>query len=283
MASISGPLNEEKKKGYNSGMNSGMRAKGKFSTKGRTIGMNIGKNIGDTKGEKWKKRIGKFGYHSQSGSQSGAGTVQAMALAGMLACVLGVLAIPFVLWNSLVPVASAQEGSTVNLYQGPPKDPTQTLLFYSGSNLQYVCVAPSRGSKYQLSVTAATVANPTVLTITGHNWSLTPPITPLVSISGGTGDWTVLNGTFIATPVDANTFTIKTATAGAAVNCGSCSALTGTIVLTATAPRLNQPIWSIKQFFYDGSNNLIGSAWVNGASGLSQACSSRASAGLGWQ
>ena len=148
MASISGPLNEEKKKGYNSGMNSGMRAKGKFSTKGRTIGMNIGKNIGDTKGEKWKKRIGKFGYHSQGGSQSGAGTVQAMALVGMLACLLGVLAIPFVLWNSLVPVASAQEGSTVNLYQGPPKDPTQTLLFYSGSNLQYVCVAPSRGAKY---------------------------------------------------------------------------------------------------------------------------------------
>ena len=57
-----------------------------------------------------------------------------------------------------------------------------------------------------VSITAATSANPTVLTSPAHGFAL--GTTPTVTISGATNKWTSLNGTFIVNVIDANTFSV---------------------------------------------------------------------------
>lgn len=131
---------------------------------------------------------------------------------------------------------------------------TQSLLFYSGSNLQYVCVALSTqpNAATVVAVSAASNANPVAFTSTAHNlfYTATSTALPVVKITGGTGSWSAVNGSFVATPTGANTFTIP-------VDSTSFGTFSGqTLVVTTFSPRLNDPVWSVENFQYDGSNNL---------------------------
>lgn len=54
------------------------------------------------------------------------------------------------------------------------------------------------------AITAATNANPVVLTSASHGLATGQS----VMISGGTGNWTAINGTFTVTVIDADTFSI---------------------------------------------------------------------------
>ena len=134
----------------------------------------------------------------------------------------------------------------------------QNIYVYVGSNLTYQCRAASRQAVQTLpTISAATNANPVVLTITGHKLdyqSLTTS-TPVITISGGTGSWSGINGTFVFTPTGANTGTIP-------VDSTAFGALAGTFVVTTRAPRTTLPKWSISHFAYDASNNLIWSGWA---------------------
>jgi hypothetical protein len=74
------------------------------------------------------------------------------------------------------------------------------------------------GSNLTTAITAATNANPTVLTVTGHGFVVGSTFN--INIFGATGNWTPINGNFTATVVDANDFSIP-------VNATSFGSLTG--------------------------------------------------------
>lgn len=91
-----------------------------------------------------------------------------------------------------------------------------------------------------------------------------------ITISGATVD-SDLNGTYSVVAVsDANTFTITTASVTDAAYTES------TLVITTTAPRTNQAIWSISKFTYNGTNFVI-KQWAGGApSNSAYSCDGRA-------
>jgi hypothetical protein len=170
-------------------------------------------------------------------------------------------------------VLGAQEGSTVNITDGPKNQGYQKAMFYSGANLEYVCSARSNSRQTTGSISAATNANPVELTSTSHQFYTYSK--PTITISGGTGAWAAINGRWTITVTGANTFTIG-------VDSTAFGALAGTIVFTTLAPRLDRGIWAIQKFTYDGSSNLTGAFWAGdpaAASGASsaetKACSAR--------
>ena len=150
----------------------------------------------------------------------------------------------------------AQEGQPVNQSFGPPPAAYQSIYYYSGTNLTFVCTAPSRVAETTITVSGASNANPVSFTATAHGFEYQSAAyaLPAIKITGGTGNWTVINGVWVATPTSANAFTIP-------VNSTSLGALTGTLVVTTLAPRINQPVWSLRRALSDGSNNFVFSGW----------------------
>ena len=135
---------------------------------------------------------------------------------------------------------------------------------YSGDDSHrhfYAYTSPVGNS---ITITAATNANPVSLTSVGHG-QMTGTV---VVISGATGNWTPINGTFTITVTGADTFTIP-------VNSTTFGALTGSPV-AATPDVLN---WAqCPTIGYSGCTsetvvNLTGSAQVL-ADGVSITCSS---------
>jgi hypothetical protein len=178
----------------------------------------------------------------------------------------------------------AQDGQAVALSEGPPSLAYQTVFGYSGTNLTYRCMSPSfiqatgtagvitpvagiRRNQIAIAISAATNASPVVFTSTGHGFALNSR--PQVIVSGGTGNWAVVNGTFTATLVDANTFSIP-------VNSTAFGAVTGTLIFRTTAPRLNVWEWAVELYAYDGSSNLISRTWLTGSTGTGLRCSDAA-------
>ena len=160
----------------------------------------------------------------------------------------------------------AQDGPTTIVSKGPQAYCYQRVYGFSGGNLVYTCKSrcfeASKRPQTQVSISAATNANPVVFTSTGHGFDLNSR--PKVTISGGTGNWTAINGTFTATMVDANSFSI-------AVDSTSLGgALAGTIKFTTTAPRTTVAEWEVEQYAYDGSGNLAWAGYLNGTSAPNQ-------------
>ncbi len=183
----------------------------------------------------------------------------------------------------------AQDGALVNQNPLAPSFGAQKLLYYSGSNLTYVCAAKSAQlNPSTITVSAASNASPASFTATAHGLgdyaTFGATSTPTVCITGYTGNWTALNGCFTVTTTSANAFTI-------AVDSSAFGAVTGTPVFTTLAPRWNQAVWSILKLVYDGSNNLVFQGWAaapGGAGSSTEAggstaskykCSTRASYG----
>jgi hypothetical protein len=176
-------------------------------------------------------------------------------------------------------LVAAQTGTPVNISQGPAATAFQAIYGYSGTNQIYACYSPSSlgaGPRAEVltSISAATNANPVVFTSTAHGFNANTR--PSITISGGTGNWAAVNGTFIATVTSANAFSIP-------VDSTTFGAVTGTLVYTTTAPRTNKFEWAVVLYSYDGSNNLINRTWLNGSSGLQARCSDATSATLAAQ
>lgn len=188
----------------------------------------------------------------------------------------------------LIPVGvmGQSDSPVTTISQGMAAVGYQQILVYSGGNLTYRCVARSIQDTSTLpTVSAATLASTVVFTSTAHglDYQSGATTTPTVFISGGTGDWTAVNGMWIATPTSANTFSIPVDS--------SMFAAFGSQALTVTtrAPRTTALIWAIQKFVYDATPNLIWSGWAANSTGttlpqlrgggpdLRYACSSRAS------
>ena len=146
------------------------------------------------------------------------------------------------------------DGPSVVPSLGPPQFGWSKLYFYSGVNIEYVCMARSAKAEASLAVTqivdAANTA--TVTTAAAHGLNVGNE----VIIAGVTGD-TDLNGRYvIQTAATTTTFTVTSASVTDATynNAG--------ITAATTAPRTTQAIWSVLKRFYDGSGNLIREQWA---------------------
>lgn len=167
-----------------------------------------------------------------------------------------------------------QDGPYVTLTDSPPPRAWETVINYTGTNATSVCLSPSTlttglRAATRVAISAATAASPVVFTSVAHGFALSAK--PQVTISGGTGNWTAVNGTRTATIIDADTFSVV-------VDSTLFGAVTGTLVFTTTAPRAGQPEWAVKLIAYDGSNNAIWVGWLGGTSAVNQKCSDVSSA-----
>ena len=177
-----------------------------------------------------------------------------------------------------------QDGSPVALTEGPyPGTDYQKLFYYSGTNLQYICTARSvQGNTSTITISAITAANPGVFTSVGHGFDT--GAAPRVTVSGATGNWTAVNGTWLLNAVDADTFTLRDPTTGTQVNTTGATGGIGTVILKTSAPRTTEYRWAIRKYTYDGSNNLIGSFTAFGAGGkMGNRCADRAATFVEWR
>lgn len=178
----------------------------------------------------------------------------------MLKCLLPLLA---------AVAAFAQSDLPVTLTQGPPPEGYQAVYGYTGTNQIWACYAPSiqttgKRADIPYAISATSNANPAALTVTAHGFDANSR--PMVTVSGATGDYVSLNGTFTATVVDTNTLSVP-------INSTAFVAGHGPTSLTSTAPSKNQASWAVVRYFYDGSNNLILRVWLAGSVGLQAKCS----------
>ncbi len=176
-------------------------------------------------------------------------------------------------------VAFAQQ--QVQIFTGPA---TQRSFIYDGSNVIAICESDSilttgpRASTY-VPISAISKAAAGIVTSVGHGFDTRSR--PKVTISGATGTGWVsgahtVNGTFTATVIDADTFSIPVDTSGNGT-------LGGTVVFKTTGPRTTMPEWSVFRQLYDGSGVLVLTAWLNGTSARNQKCSEGASTTLNQQ
>ncbi len=87
----------------------------------------------------------------------------------------------------------------------------QTINYYSSTDLIYTCTAYSTQPKTAtITVSAASNASPVSFTATAHGFDYPTASTnlPTVKITGGTLNWTPINGVWVATVTSANAFTI---------------------------------------------------------------------------
>lgn len=169
----------------------------------------------------------------------------------------------------------------VRIMTGPA---TQQSFIYSGTSLIAVCEAYSvlttgPRAAARVAISAVSKASAGVVTSVGHGFDLYSR--PIVTISGATGTgWAsgaaTINGTFTATIIDADTFSIP-------VNTSGNGTLAGAVIFWTTAPRKTMPEWSVYRQAYDGSGLLATKAWLNGTSAMNQKCSEASSTTLNQQ
>ena len=161
-----------------------------------------------------------------------------------------------------------QTGTPVRVSDNPSSEAVQKIYTLSGNSTVAICSAlSSDGSRAgrKVSISGVSKANPAVVTSTGHGFAISSR--PSVTISGATGTgWTGINGTFTATVIDANTFSIPVDSTGFAT-------LGGTVVFSTSAPRQTISEWSVQKIAYDTNGNAIWSGWVGGTTSYNQKCS----------
>ncbi len=172
--------------------------------------------------------------------------------------------------------AWGQEGQQVNLSIGPPLSAYTSLLFYSGSDLQYICIARSIQPTATFAVSGATpfvLTSIAVATNVGTVTTVSPhglAVNDKIIVSGGTVD-PDLNATYsIATVGSTTTFTIATS----AVSDGTYN--NAGLKFTTTAPRSTMPIWSIEKLTSVASA-VTAIQWAVGITTTSQICDNRGS------
>lgn len=169
----------------------------------------------------------------------------------------------------------AQTGSPVRVSDDPSPSAVQHVYVVTGSSTTAICTALSALSSRinnVVAISAISKASSAVITSTGHG--IDTNSRPSVTISGATGTgWSGVNGTFVATIIDANTFSVPVDSTGFGT-------LAGTVIFTTTGPRKTVAEWAVERIAYDGSGNAIWSGWLNGNTSYTNKCSDASSTTL---
>ena len=173
----------------------------------------------------------------------------------------------------LLAAVAFSQGAAVNQVSGAPPNNQVQQLFYTGANIQYLCVADAQQQPTQFKVSDKTLTQIVVSTNVGTiTFSSTSYlwVGARITVSGSTT--AALNGTYTVTGVSAATATITTAAVGDATYNNAA------MVITTNAPLLNKPVWAIEVFTY-ASSLMSGAYWAGGPSipvPLTLVCSNRA-------
>lgn len=167
----------------------------------------------------------------------------------------------------------------VNQSAFPPPSPAVDQYFYDGSgNLIYDCrAAEVQPTATNFSIAAGTVTQIVVsggtATITFNSTSYLYQSAQLQVYGSATA---ALNGQYRVTGVSGSTATFTTTAADGTYTDSK-------LVVNTWNPLLNQYVWAIKVFLYNGSNQITGSIWAGavqpgGSPAVNQtlACSARA-------
>jgi hypothetical protein len=158
--------------------------------------------------------------------------------------------------------------SPVSPSQGPPPIAWEQVFVASGSDIVAICYSPSfldsRLRKPGTAISAISKASAAVVTSVGHGFDTHAQ--PSVTISGATGTgWDAVNGTFVATVIDADTFSIP-------VNSSGFGTLGGTVTFVTSAPRTNIAEWAVQKYAYSASVVKWG-GWLLGSVQIQAKCS----------
>ena len=155
----------------------------------------------------------------------------------------------------------AQNGQSVNQVSGSPNNSVVQQLFYSGSNLTYVCYAPALTPLTTFYKSSSTLTN--IVVTTGSavaTFSSTSFLWVGAQVTVAGSATALVNGTYKITAVSGSTATFTTTAAdGTYTDAG--------LTLSTTAPLLNEATWAINVLVYNGSNALIGTYWAGTPSG----------------
>lgn len=194
-------------------------------------------------------------------------------------------------WTVLFLFAAGLKGQTggqpVQINPLPFFQPSVMFTYFDGSNrVEYICQSLSQATSIRLTVSGATAASPGVFTTADHGWYRVASgfdaagYRPKLTITGGTGNWAAANGTWLAVPISATTFSLM-GLDGVALNTTGFGAVTGTLTVQSQSPRLNDYHWYIRKFVYDGSGNNTSLLSGFGPLGWGRArCDQRTSDGL---
>jgi len=127
-----------------------------------------------------------------------------------------------------------QSGNPVVVNEGPSRELWTQYITVSGNDT-FICYALRDSPQTTITTSAFSNANPGVVTST-HGFHSNS--SPMVTISGGTGAWAAVNGTWKATYINGTSFSIP-------VDTTAFGAVTGTLVFTTKAPRLTSNFWMV--------------------------------------
>ncbi len=190
------------------------------------------------------------------------------------------LRVLFVILSLATVAIFAQDGPPVNQIDGAPGGAAMATVYaVNGTNQTIgICWSPAGDpggarSRRQVAISAISKASPAVVTSVGHGIPISSR--PSVTISGATGTGWVsgantVNGTFVATVIDADTFSIPVDTSGNGT-------LGGTVVFTTTGPRITIAEWAVQKIGYDGAGNAIWKGWLGGKRSYDNICANASS------
>lgn len=162
-------------------------------------------------------------------------------------------------------------GTRTVVSDGPPSD-LHTKFYLVVSNDQYICYAKQNAVQTTFAATSVTAGATTTITLSGgHGFALGS--SPVIVISGMTGSWAPLNGTWSAVVTSATQFTV-------AVNSAGFGAVTGTFSASTYANRGGSAIWAIKKVA-GAFSTLTFEGWA--VNGFSNTCLASTVGGFSYQ
>ena len=161
----------------------------------------------------------------------------------------------------LAPFVAAQDGSVVNLSEGPAVVPWSISSAFTTTDLTYKCFTrPYNLPSHSWTVAETTLTSIAVSTNTATlTFASASGIQPgnAIEVSGATVD-TDLNGVYVLLTASGTTGTFTTSDVADATYNES------TLEVASDAPRTIDEIWYIQRNTYDGSSNKTSTRWAIG-------------------
>ena len=175
------------------------------------------------------------------------------------------------LFLSAVMLVAQPTGTLTVVSDGPPSD-LHTKFYLVVNNDQYICYAKQNAVQTTFAASSITAGTVTTVTVSGgHGFALGS--SPVIFISGMTGSWVPLNGTWSATVTSATEFTV-------AVNSSGFGSVAGTFSASTFANRGGSAIWAIKKVA-GAFSTLSFEGWA--VNGFSNTCLSNTVGGFSYQ
>lgn len=176
-----------------------------------------------------------------------------------------------VLFMSAALLIAQPTGTRTVSTDGPPSD-LHTKFYLVVENDQYICYAKQNAVQTTFTATSITLGTLTTVTVSsGHGFSLGS--SPVINVTGMTGSWISLNGTWSAKVINSTQFTI-------ALDSSGFGSVAGTFNASTFANRGGSAIWAVKKIA-GAFSTLSFEGWA--VNGFNNTCLSSTVGGFSYQ